>query len=181
MTEQPNEAVVATIRFGLMDYMWTQLWCRWVMLPWTAAVYLTAAIIGIFGVELFDGDSPRDVVAGIAANWTETILILLVGLAAIVVIVLAIAPLQWMAYARGRDTTVTIDDGGIAYASRDLDIGVRWPSVRGVAETASSFLVRGKRVIMRLPKRAFSQDQLARIRAILDRQGVRRAPAWRLR
>ncbi len=179
MSDQSAEKIQAHVRLTLMDHLRLQLWCRWIMLPRTLALFVGSAAAGAVGVSLANGRSLSVIAHNLLANGPLYGLALLAGFLAIVVLIPAIGTIRWLiARRRSRETTFFLGDDGVGYSAGGIDVNVRWEKIVAYSATNASVLIRGRRLFIRLPKRAFSDSNIQAIMALFARKGVRRVAVW---
>jgi len=180
LPDQSAEKIQATVRLTLMDHIRLQLWGRWIFLPRTLAIFLGAAAIGAVTVSLANGGTLGDVLHSLFLNWTLYGFALVVGFVLILVLVPLGGTIRWLLRRRrSREITFVLDDNGVGYSAGGIDVTIRWENITAYSPTPVSFLIRGGRLLLRLPKRAFSQDQIDAITALFERKEVRAVPAWK--
>src|SRR5437868_10191005 len=182
LSDQSAEKIQTTVRLTLMDHLRLQLWGRWIFLPRTLAIFLGAAAIGAITVSIANGGSLGDIVHGLLVNWTLYGFFLAFGLLVTMGFVPLIGTIRWLSRRkRSREITVILDDVGVGYSAGGIDVTIRWENITAYSPTSVSFLIRGGRLLLRLPKRAFSQAQIEAITALFERKSVRAVPAWKFR
>lgn len=180
MPDQTAEKIQATVRLTLMDHLRLQLWGRWIFLPRTLAIFLGAAAIGAITVSLANGGTFGDVVHSLFVNWTLYGFALAAGFLLLLVLVPLMGTIRWlMRRRRSREITFILDDKGVGYSAGGIDVTIRWENITAYSPTPVSFLIRGGRLLLRLPKRAFSADQIDAVTALFAGKGVRRVSMWR--
>ena len=179
MPDQTAEKIQATVRLTLMDHLRLQLWGRWIFLPRTLAIFLGAAAIGAVTISLANGGTLADIVRSLFLNWTLYAFALAFGFLLIIVLMPLIGAIRRLSRRRLREITFSLDDNGVGYSANGIDVTIRWENITTYSPTPVSFLVRGGRLLLRLPKRAFSADQIDAIMALFAAKGVRRVSMWR--
>ncbi len=97
-------------------------------------------------------------------NWTLYGFALAAGFLLLLVLLPLIGTIRWLSRRRrSRDITFFLDDNGVGYSAGGIDVTIRWENITAYSPTPVSFLVRGGRLLLRLPKRAFSADQIEAI------------------
>jgi hypothetical protein len=178
LSDQTTEKIQAHIRLTLMDHLRLQLWCRWIFLPRTLVVFLGSAAIAAVALTLANGGTLDDIAHGLFANSTLYTFALVLGFLVIMVLIPLIGSIRWLMDRRPHEMTFHLDDNGVGYSGGGIDVTVRWENIVAYSATAASVLVRCNRLLLRLPKRAFSQDQIQAIAALFAHKGVHRVPAW---
>ena len=90
----------------------------------------------------------------------------------------AIAPLSWWQFRKrsdliGAETTLTVDEHGAELANQVGRGRTAWSAFRGVHDVSGSFLFDNDTgVSMVVPKRAFTDSELAFVHRLLDRNGL---------
>jgi len=180
LPDQSAEKIQATVRLTLMDHIRLQLWGRWIFLPRTLAIFLGAAAIGAVTVSLANGGTLGDVLHSLFLNWTLYGFALVVGFVLILVLVPLGGTMRWLfRRRRSREITFVLDDNGVGYSAGGIDVTIRWENITAYSPTPVSLLIRGGRLLLRLPKRAFSADQIDAITALFERKEVHAVPAWK--
>ena len=93
-------------------------------------------------------------------------MLVVVGLAAIYGLALLLALLAWRRLPRPRQINAVITQDGITMQKEGFSYGARWADANLLTEDRAAFLMKFNRLYMRLPKRGFSPDQDALLRAI---------------
>jgi len=180
LSDQTADKIQATVRLTLMDQFRLQLWCRWIFLPRTLAIFLGAAAVGAITISLANGGTFSDIVRSLFVNWTLYGFVLAFGFLLLLVLMPLIGTIRWLSRRRrSREITFILDDSGVGYSVGGIDVTIRWENITAYSPTPVSFLVRGGRLLLRLPKRAFSPDQIDAITALFARKGVRAVSAWK--
>jgi hypothetical protein len=82
----------------------------------------------------------------------------------------AIVATRWAMGKMPKEIRADINDGGIKVIGEDFNYEAKWPSLSWVKEGRSAYVLKFKRLFIRLPKRGFTPEQEVGFRRIIHAQ-----------
>jgi hypothetical protein len=151
-----------TLRFRLMDYLAVQGWCLRQRLGLRVCIFLVCITAPMIGIPLMDGEPLAEIFDTVLRAWRGYPFLILGVFAFFCVLPFIAVTVSWLFRKVARENRVTLSRENITFSSADWSLGAPWSKVLSVLRTRSAYIVRTKKVVMRLPLRELSDaDRLS--------------------
>jgi hypothetical protein len=153
------------VSYRLFDYLAYQGWCVRQYFWRRVAFFLLCVTLPMIAVPLVGGEPLAEVFETVFNAWRLYPLIILGFLTFYLLLPFFSTALFWFLRRVPRENRILLSSESMVFFNSDYSLGTGWSKVLSILRTKSAYIVRTKKLIMRLPQRELSDTERASFEA----------------